>query len=255
MKSKDKIVRINSDNITEYPCTCFLNPKNEGYLIKSDWLKQRFSEGMTIIQLYLEENKKANGFIEYLPGEYAWRAVDAAGYMFIHCLWITPNKYKNQDYGSMLVRECIKDAEKLGKNGVAVVTSKGPFMAGKSLFVKNGFKSAAKARPSFELMVKTLKDGTLPKFRDCEAQLAKYQGLNFIYSNQCPWVARSINELSEVTKEYNLDVNIIELKTAEEAQNAPSVYAIFNLVYNGKLLADHYISKKRFENIIKKEIK
>lgn len=250
-----KIIHITPENITEYPCTCFLNPKNEGYLIKTEWLKQRFSEGMIIKQLYLEDNKKVNGFIEYVPGEYACRAVDATNYLFIHCLWITPNKYKNQGYGSMFVEECIKDAKEQEKNGVAVITSEGSFMAGKSLFQKNGFVSVAQAKPSFELMVKTLKEGQHPNFRDCEAQLSKYRGLNFVYSNQCPWVARSIKELSEVAEKNGLNVKIIELKTAEEAQNAPSIYSVFNLIYNGELLADHYISKKRFENIIKKEIK
>ena len=48
---------------------------------------------------------------------------------------------------------------------------------------------------------------------------------------------------------------IIELKTAEEAQNAPSVYAAFNLIHKGRLLADRYISTTRFKNILNKELK
>jgi hypothetical protein len=27
-------------------------------------------------------------FIEYIPGEQAWRAVHADGYLLIHCLWV-----------------------------------------------------------------------------------------------------------------------------------------------------------------------
>ena len=250
-----KIIDINESNLTEYPPTCFLNPKNEGYLIKSEWLKKRFSEGMKIKLLYLENEKKCNGFIEYVPGENAWRSVDAKGYMFIHCIWINPNKFKNKGYGSLLVKECIKDAEEQGKDGVAVVTSEGAFMAGKDLFVKNGFKSIASAKPSFELMVKTLKDGPMPKFKDWEKELSKYKGLNIIYTNQCPWVARSIKEISEIAKKEGLKFNVTELKTPKDAQNAPSLYASFNLIYDGKLLSDHYISAKRFQNIINKEIK
>ena len=104
-------------------------------------------------------------------------------------------------------------------------------------------------------MVKTLKKGSLPRFRDWEKQLSKYKGLNIIYSYQCPWVARSIKELVEIAKNKGLELRLSELKNAETAQNAPSIYASFNLVYNGKLLADHYISSKRFLNIINKEIK
>ncbi|MCK4995936.1 MAG: GNAT family N-acetyltransferase [Thermoplasmatales archaeon] len=250
-----KIIDINENNMAKYPPTCFLNPKNEGYLIKSKWLKKRFYEGMKIKLLYLENEKKCNGFIEYIPGENAWRSVDAKGYMFIHCIWINPNKFKNKGYGSLLIKECIKDAEEQGKDGVAVVTSEDAFMAGKDLFVKNGFKSIASAKPSFELMVKTLKDGPLPKFKDWEKELSKYKGLNIIYTNQCPWVARSIIEINEIAKKEGLKFNVTELKTPKDAQNAPSLYASFNLIYDGKLLSDHYISAKRFRNIINKEIK
>ncbi|MCK4756725.1 YoaP domain-containing protein, partial [candidate division WOR-3 bacterium] len=81
-----------------------------------------------------------------------------------------------------------------------------------------------------------------------------YKGWNVIYSNQCPWVARSIKDLGEIAKKKGLKLKVTELKNAKQAQNAPSVYAIFNLVYNGKLLADHYISNTRFLNILKKEL-
>jgi hypothetical protein len=253
--SDEIIINLDETNIDQYPPTCFLNPKNEGYLIKCDWMKKRFSEGLIIKQLYLEKGRKCNGFIEYIPGENAWRAIDAPGYMFIHCIWITPNNVKHKGYGSKLIEECIKDAEKQGKNGVAVITSEGSFMAGKDIFLKNGFKSIQTAKPSFELMIKPFNDSPVPKFKNWEGQLKKYQGLNIIYSNQCPWVARSIKELKEVAKKNKLEMKVTEIKTAEQAQNAPSIYAIFNIVNNGKILADHYISSRRFENIIKKEIK
>ena len=244
------IISVDPSNISQYGPTCFLNPKNEGYQIKLEWLKKRFSEGLTIKLLYLKKERKCIGFIEYIPGEYAWRAVDAQGYLFIHCIWISPNKYKRIGYGSLLVQECIKDAKNEGKYGVAVVTSEGAFMAGKDLFIKNEFESIATVKPSFELMIKRLKEGPLPQFKEWEKQLSTYHGLNIIYSNQCPWVARSINDLVNLANDNGLKVNVTELKTAKQAQNAPSIYAIFNLVYNGKLLADHYISSRRFLNLI-----
>nr|KXH75892.1 MAG: hypothetical protein AM324_05130 [Candidatus Thorarchaeota archaeon SMTZ1-83] len=252
---KTRIVRVDGETICQHKPTCFLNPQNVGYQMKLEWLKQRFAEGLRIKLLYPEEEGKCIGFIEYLPGEYAWRAVDARGYMFIHCIWISPNKYKREGYGSLLVRECVEDAEENGKYGVAVLTSEGSFMAGKDLFLKSGFEPVAKDKPSFELMVRSLNKGPLPKFRDYEGQLSRYQGLHIIYANQCPWVARSIKDLEEIGAKEGLKLTVTELKTAEEAQNAPSLYATFNLVYNGRLLADHYISKTRFLNIIKKELK
>ena len=257
--TKTKIITVNKDNISEHEPTCFLNPNNLGYQLKREWLTQRFIEGMRIKLLYVEDEKKPVGFIEYVPGEYAWRALDAGGYMFIHCIWISKNKFKNLGYGSRLIQECELDAKEQDMIGVAVITSEGPFMAGKELFVKNGYNSVASVKPSFELMVKTFKSepAFVPKIKDWEEQLTKYQGLNIVYSKQCPWVVRFMEELDGFIKKEGLkvDLKITELKTPEQAQNAPSIYASFNLINNGKLLADHYISTTRFKNIIKKELK
>ena len=254
MNSKTEIVTLNPDNIAEYGCPCFLNPKHEGHLKKLEWLKKRFSEGLSIKLLFIESEKRPIGFIEYVPGEYSWRAVDASGYIFIHCIWISANKYKEKGYGSLLVEECIENARKDSRYGVAVVTSSGPFMAGKELFLKNGFEIVEKA-DRFELLVRKLKEGPLPKFTDWQQQLNNYQGLNIIYSNQCPWVARSIKEFEEIASKNDIKLKITEMETANQAQNAPSIYSVFNLVYDGKLLSDHYVSNTRFLNILRKELK
>jgi ribosomal protein S18 acetylase RimI-like enzyme len=248
------IIDVNEANISQYPPTCFLNPNNIGYQIKAKWLKQRFSEGLKIKLLYLENDKKCHGFIEYVPGEYAWRAAEAKDHLFIHCIWVSPNKFKNKGYGSLLVEECVKDAEMQGKAGVAVIASEGPFMANKELFLKNGFKEV-QASGVFSLLVKQLRKAAEPKFKDSEGNLSSYEGLKIVYSNQCPWVARFMSELGEIIEKKGLKIDIVELKTAEQAQEAPSIYAVFNMVNDGKLLADHYISNTRFLNIVNKELK
>jgi ribosomal protein S18 acetylase RimI-like enzyme len=255
MDSNITIIDVTPDNISKFAPTCFLNSENEGYQTKLKWLRKRFSEGLKIKLLYFKKENKCQGFIEYVPGEYAWRAIDAKGYMFIHCIWISPNKNKRKGYGSLLIKECIKDTKRLGKHGVAVVTSEGSFMTGKNLFQKNGFKSTDTAKPSFELMIKQFKKGSLPKFKDWKKQLRKYKGLNIVYSNQCPWVTRSIKDLQDIAQKKVLKLKTFELKTAKQAQNGPSIYGVFNLINNGELLVDHYISNRRFQNIINKKLK
>ena len=75
--------------------------------------------------------------IEYIPGEYCWRPVEASGYIFIHCIFVGFKRaYKGKGYGSLLLDECLKEAEEENTHGVAVVTRKGAFMAGIDLFVK-----------------------------------------------------------------------------------------------------------------------
>jgi N-acetylglutamate synthase-like GNAT family acetyltransferase len=254
MDTSPTVIDVNEANISQYSHTCFLNPKNIGYQIKAEWLKERFSEGLKIKALYLANDKKCHGFIEYVRGEHAWRAVEAKDYLFIHCIWVSPNKFKNKGYGSLLVEECVKDAEKQGKAGVAVIASEGPFMANKELFLKNGFREV-QASGVFTLLVKQLRNAAEPKFKDCEKQLSSHEGLKIVYSNQCPWVARFISELPETLEGKSLKIDVVELKTAEQTQAAPSIYAVFNLVNDGKLLADHYISNTRFLNVVDKELK
>jgi hypothetical protein len=45
---------------------------------------------------------------------------------------------------------------------------------------------------------------------------------------------------------------VVDLESWSDAQNAPTPYAVFALIYNGRLLADHQISRTRFRNIMSK---
>ena len=104
------IVDTNSDNILEYGVCGYKDIKRAGYPEKIEWLKDRFKEGLKIKTLYSGKDG-TQGMIEYLPGEYCWRPVEANGYMFIHCIFSGfKNVYKGKGYGSLLVDECIKDA-------------------------------------------------------------------------------------------------------------------------------------------------
>ena len=254
--NKIEIINVDSSNISEYGFFCGIkNPKIEGYQGKLDWLKQRFSEGLKLNILY-SPIEKAVGFIEYIPGKFTWRAVEARGYMVIHCIAVFYRKYRGKGYGSLLLRKCLSDAERENMHGVAVVTTADTWMAGKELFFKNGFESVDQAPPSFELLVKKLEHKPSPAFKkDWEKKLGQYSsGLTIVYSNQCPYIAKSVEAILGTSHELGINTNLIELNNCEEAQNAPSAYGVFNLVYNGKFLAYQPISKRRFLNIMNKEL-
>jgi GNAT superfamily N-acetyltransferase len=251
-----KIINTNADNIYDYGFCGIKNIKQEGYKRKADWLRQRFSEGMRFKILHSAKEGFV-GMIEYIPGRYAWRAVEAKGYMVIHCLFILYKKYQGKGYGSLLVEECLKDAKKEKMNGIAVVTRKGPWLAKKELFLRKGFELIDEAPPDFELLAKILKKGPcLPKFSgNWKERMNRYsKGLTIIRSDQCPYVEKMVKEINETAKErYGLKAKIVELKNCKDAQNAPSAYGVFSIVYNGKLLADHPISNRRFMNIMNKK--
>lgn len=245
-----QLIDVTPENFHEHPSAiCFINPKHPQFQLKVDWFKNEHSNGLRIKLLYLEGEKKAIGYIEYVPGEYCWRGVQAAGYIFIHCLWVNGKKYRDQGLGTLLIKEVEKEAK--DTKGVAVLVSDKAFMAESKLFEKTGFKLVETSGKD-SLLVKQFKNAEPPSFSNWEDQLSKLQGLNIVYSCQCPWVARFIEEVKPVIKDLKLQVNIHQIATSKEAQNAPSVYSVFNLVYDGTLLSDRYISVTRFKNIMGK---
>jgi len=97
MSSKPRIITIDRNNLADYPdCICFINANHPSHSLKTEWVENRLSEELRIKLLYLPNQKKAAGFIEYIPGENVWRAVSAKGYLFIHCIYIYPNANKNK---------------------------------------------------------------------------------------------------------------------------------------------------------------
>jgi hypothetical protein len=151
----------------------------------------------------------------------------------------------------------VKDARSSGKAGVAVVTSDGTWMASKDVFIKNGFKQVDEAGPHFQLLVKSLKKGPFPTFpRDWKERLTQHRDLELIYTNQCPYIVKAVEELPPVAEIHGIQLNFVKLSNAEEARRTmPSPYGVMSLVYNGRLLADHAISATRFRNILQKELK
>ncbi len=246
-----KFIEVNEINAAEEGLFCVKSLKYEGFQLKLDWLKKRWKEGLKL--KILKNGKEKYGFIEYIHGEYAWRPVKADNCLFIHCLMVYARKNYNLGYGSLLIQECIADAKKMNKTGVAVLASNGTWMADKSVFLKNGFK-LIDTKDRFDLLAFKFKETPDPAFINWEENLEQYDGLHLIYANQCPLFIKSVDEIRQTANEYELDLNITVLKTAQEAQQTPSGYGTYCLVYNGKLLSDHYISNTRFKNILNKEI-
>jgi L-amino acid N-acyltransferase YncA len=254
--SNVQVIDVNTSNLYDF-AHCFLQDrKHPGYIAKTAWLKKRLLEGLRYKLLVRDEGKWI-GFIEYAPAARAWRAIKAKGYMIIHCIWTYPKSIQHRGYGKMLLDTCIKDAKANGMNGVAVVTRtslKGTFIAKRDLFIKASFKLADSSPPDHELLaMKFEKSAPLPKFpEDFTERLEKYKkGLTIIWSHQCPYIDKSLGEIFETVKKKGIKHKAVELKTAREAQAAPTPYAVFSIIYDGRVVADHMVSNTRFKNILK----
>lgn len=243
-----EIIDVDENNVESLGFFCLMSRRqSDGYQRKLRWVKARFAEGMRIKMLKLPRR----GFIEYIPGEYAWRAIEAKGFMFIHCLWVV-GKSKGKGYAKLLLNECIREAEESGMKGVAMAVTPGNWLIGKKLFLKHGFELADQAPPAFELMVKKFHDMPSPRFSGNWAQKMDQCGMGFTVfrSDQCPYLEDAVNLLIDTAHEQNIPCKVIELTSAREVrEKAPSAYGVYNVVYNRRPFSYHYLLKK---DILKK---
>lgn len=254
-----KIIDLTPENIADYGVCGYKDVQKHIELRKKiEWFKEYYPRGLRI-KIIFSQKGGYQGMLEYIPGEYAHRPVDANGYMFIHCVFVGfKNEFKGKGFASLLIDECIKEAKENKMSGVAVVTRKGSFMVGSDIFLKKGFQIIDSAKPDFDLLVlKFDKNAKDPKFKaDMSETLKRYsEGLTIIRSAQCPYTEKNVNAILETAKQLNLKANLLDLKDAREAQKVPCPFGTFCLIYNGKIISHHPISNTRFLNIMKKEMK
>lgn len=252
--NQQEIIQIHSENAQWRGLYCITNNKHQGFRKKEAWMKKRMKEGLRL--KILQSGKEPLAFIEYIPGSNAWRAVHAKEYMFIHCIWAKEKKNRNRGFMSQLILDCIEDAQKSNLAGVAVITGDGPWIADAGIFFKNGFRLVDTAPNGFQLLAYSFDNFPTPYFpQNWNVRKVQHPGLHLYYADQCPYVSKSINELKKTASEKGFNLGITKFTTPEEVQEfAPSPYGIFGLVYEGKLLADHFISKSHFINILTKEV-
>ena len=238
-----KIIDVNASNVDKNGFFCYMSKKKSvGYQRKLRWLKKRFTEGMRIKLLELPDR----GFIEYIPGEYAWRTVDAKGYMFIHCLWVV-GKSKGKGYATALLNECVRDARKAKLEGVAILTSEKNWLVSKRMLAKEGFDHVDETQPPFSLMVKRFGKAKLPFFVDNRATVRRRfgRGLTVVRSDQCPYLEDATTTVLDVARRAKIKSRVVNLESADEVrQLSPSPYGVFAIVLDGQLISYHYLLEK-----------
>ncbi len=254
-----QILDLTPDNFADYGICGYKDAKKHIELRKKiEWFKEYYPKGLRI-KIVLLKNGGYQGMIEYIPGEYAHRPVNAKGFLFIHCIFVGFKKeFKGKGYASSLIDECIKEAKNTKMQGVAVVVRKGSFMVKKDIFIKKGFIEVDRADPDFELLaLKFYQSEFNPSFRKMKQQLEKYQnGLFIIRSVQCPYTEKNVNAiLDSALKNFNLKANLINLEDSSKVQNSPCAFGTFCIIYDGEIISHHPISNTRFENIMKKKLK
>ncbi len=241
------IISVDSQNIdTEHICCAISDKKDETCVAsKKAWMKECFEDGLVFKKL----NVRGKVFIEYIPAEKAWCPITADGYMYINCFWVS-GKYKGQGHANKLLDECIEDAKRKGKAGIAALSShkKKPFLSDPKYLKHKGFKVADTAEPYFELLYLLFIDSaSVPQFKECarHGKIDK-QGIILYYSNQCPHTDKYAPLIKEIAKERGVALKLVEFEDTEQAQNAPSPFATYSLFLNGNFVTNEILSEKKF---------
>ena len=245
-----ELVKLTHENIEqEHICCAISNNKDIQVVSKKNWLRERLDEGI----VFLKGNVRGKCFIEYLPAEYAWTPIEADGYMYIDCLWVS-GQFKGHGYSNLLLDACIEDSKEKGKKGLVILSSKKKrgFLSDPKYMGYKGFKVADTAEPYFELMyLPFAEDARLPRFGDTVHEHKDMpKGFVLYYTNQCPFTAKYVPLLEQMAKARNAVFRSVHIQTREDAQHAPSPFTTFSLFYDSQLVTHEILSEKKFDKIL-----
>src|SRR5512133_469216 len=227
-----EIIDTNAENIGGCSLCGNKNTNNLGHRRKTNWLKERYPEGLRFKVLRSDKFGDV-GMIEYALGNHAWRPVEAEGYLVIHCLMVN-GKHQGKGLGSLLLDSCLRDAKKSKCRGVAVVTSSDSFMAGSDLFIKAGFVSVDRI-PPYELLVKKLKKTAPDPHFIVERERVlkkKKKGRTILAADQCPMVATCVRDIAKASGTLVLKTKVVRVRSAQESRELPTPYRVFSIVNN-----------------------
>ena len=214
-------IRVTKENIDREHICCAMSGKQS--LAKKEWLKQRFEEGL----VFYRSAERGKCFIEYIPAENAWVPIDAAGWLYINCLWVS-GSLKGHGYSSDLLEECLRDAKAQGKNGVCILCAEGrkrEFLADPKFLTHKGFKVSDISDCGINLMYLPLAENAQPpKFKAC----AKHP------------------KVEEAAKEHGIPFKAVHITEKETAQNVPAPVTTYALFQNGRFLTQSIQSDKKF---------
>lgn len=245
-----ELIKLTHENLAqEHICCAISNDRDVQVVSKKGWLEERLDDGL----VFIKGNVRGKCFIEYISAEYAWTPIEASGYIYIDCLWVS-GQFKGHGYSNLLLNACIEDGKRAGKRGLAALstTKKMGFLSDPKYMKYKGFEIADTADPNFELLYLPFDKGAdKPRFKSTvhnHETLPK--GLVLYYTNQCPFTAKYVPLLENVAKARNAALQTIHIQTTEQAQNAPTPFTTFSLFHDGQLVTHEILSEKKFEKIL-----
>lgn len=246
-------VKVTRENLeTEHIC-CAISSNNDIQVSsKKAWMKERFDDGL----VFLKSVERGKCFIEYIPAENTWNPIDAEGYLYIDCLWVS-GSFKGHGYSSDLLNACMEDARANKKYGLCVLAAakKKPFLSDPKFLKYKGFTVCDEADNGIQLWYLPLvENAPLPKFKPCAKHPhVEESGYVLYYTSQCPFNAKYVPIIEGIARERAVPFKAIHLESREQAQSAPTPITTYALFYNGEYLTNEQMNDKRFLKLLEKE--
>ena len=245
-------IRVTAENLeSEHICCAISNNKDVQVASKKDWLKERFEEGL----VFLKSTERGKCFIEYIPAENAWVPVEAEGYMYIDCLWVS-GSFKGHGYSNDLLAQCIEDSKAKGRKGLCILSSakKKPFLADPKYLSYKGFTAADESDCGIQLWyLPFAADAEKPRFKDCAKHpRAEEEGFVLYYTSQCPFNAKYVPIVEATAAEQGVKFKAVHLTSKEDAQNAPTPVTTYALFKDGEYLTNEQMNDRKFLKLIGK---
>ena len=250
--TKMEYITLTKENIEkEHICCAISNNRDIQVSSKKAWLKDRFDDGL----VFLRAQGRSKCFIEYIPAENAWVPIDAAGYMYIDCLWVS-GSLKGHGYSDDLLNACIEDSLQKGKKGLCILSSakKRPFLADPKYLEHKGFSVCDEADNGIQLWFRPFgEENAAPCFRECAKHPAVIEnGFVLYYTCQCPFNAKYVPLIEKIAADNDIPFRAVHITSREEAQNSPSPVTTYALFRDGKYVSNEILSEKKFLKMIGK---
>ena len=246
----NEFINLTLDNIADEHICCAIGDKKHqaGVDSKKDWLKGKLKDGHVFRKL----NARGKTFIEYEPLETSWVPINGKNYEYIYCLWVA-GSFKGKGIGKELLEYAINDAKEKGKSGICTLASKKkkPFIGEKKFFEHYGFK-VVDSISDYELLALQFDNKEPPHFNNrARSMQIDNHDFTIYYSNACPYVEYEVKELTEYSKENNININFVKIDTLEKAKNTPCVFNNWANFYKGKFISNTILNTNSFEKLIK----
>ena len=237
-------IRITKDNIDHEHICCAMSGRQS--VMKKEWMKERFDDGL----VFYRSEERGKCFIEYIPAENAWVPIEADGYIYIDCLWIS-GSMKGHGYSNDLLSECERDAKEHGRKGLCILSSDGrkrEFLSDPKYLAHKGFITADSSDCGVTLMYLPFDEAAEPpRFRDCARHPeVSEDGFVIYYTDQCPFTYYWVPKVEEAAKKHGIPLKVIHITDRETARDTPVPVTTYALFRDGKFVTQGIQSDKKF---------